>query len=153
VSQEALWYSPPEPPKKKKRKLHKDERLIIEEAPWTVRYLHWALLVALIPLLISFARGDKQTLDVEDQIQKTIEQLPDQARERVELVRDDTDDPDVVIRALPGQKLAGALFARKTWAHWIFAFFSGTGFLLFFVVLCQRDTAQPMHLVYVALFT
>ncbi len=142
----------------KKRKLTKDERILVEETPWVVRYLHWVLLAALIPLIVdtiwdvvSPGRGQ---LSVDQRLEETLSQFSEEEREKLEDRIDARGGGlDAVFRALPGHKLAGAWLERKSWMHWVLAVFSSVFFFLFFFVLCSRGTAKPKHLILAGLFT
>lgn len=145
-----------EPPKKRKpRKLSQDERLLAEQIPWYVRHLHWLLLLALTPLVISLLTKPPQ-LDLEERLKATLNQLTEDERDDVE---DQLDQRSVrhninkLFRALPQRKLVGAWLPRDSSMHWLLAGATGFFFLQFFVILSIRTTAKPWHLVLVALFT
>jgi RsiW-degrading membrane proteinase PrsW (M82 family) len=55
--------------------------------------------------------------------------------------------------ALPGGKLPGALLARGTYLHWLFAAIAAAAYMTFFVFLASDKCAQPLHLLGLGLFT
>jgi RsiW-degrading membrane proteinase PrsW (M82 family) len=128
-----------------------------KEAPLWLRHLHWLLALALLPLAVSILPGKQGRDGVEDRLQRTLENAPPEVRSRVvaklaDLEKDKGSVEDL-FAVLPGHKLAGAMLARDTWAHWGFAFGAAWLFLLFFVLLAADRSAQIVHLVMIALFT
>lgn len=62
-------------------------------------------------------------------------------------------DLNGLLMLLPGHKLKGALLARDSAVHWLFAVISSLLFLTFLVFLASDRSAQPLHLLGLALFT
>lgn len=60
---------------------------------------------------------------------------------------------DDVMALIPGQKLEGALLARDSYMHWLFALISTAAFLTFFLLLASDRSAKPLHLVGLGGFT
>jgi RsiW-degrading membrane proteinase PrsW (M82 family) len=63
------------------------------------------------------------------------------------------DSIDEVVEQLPGERLDGALHARSTWWHWLYALGALGLYFTFLVFVLPGLPAQPLHLLYVGLFT
>src|SRR5204863_6294577 len=54
---------------------------------------------------------------------------------------------------LPGRKISGALLARDSLVHWLFAFVAAAVYMTFLILLASDKCAQPLHLLGIGLFT
>ncbi len=131
--------------------------LAADETPLWLRHLHWLLALALVPLAFTLLRPGVAREDLPTRLVQTLEQASDEDRERIEQVLDNLKEEeaplDKLFGVLPGHKLAGALLARKSVAHWGFAAGSSVLFLAFFLLLGAKGTANPAHLLTVSVFT
>ena len=66
---------------------------------------------------------------------------------------DDGVNLDALFSHLPGHKLKGALLARDSYLHWLFALLAIALFLTFLVFLSMDGSAQPLHLLGIGAFT
>lgn len=108
------------------------------------RHAHWLLLVALIPLALSFLGDDS----VRERLERSLGQVDPDVLERMP----EEAGVDELMAVLPGHKLVGAHLARGSSAHWAYA---GVAGLVFFGVAAAfpRGRATFGSLLGVALFT
>jgi RsiW-degrading membrane proteinase PrsW (M82 family) len=126
-----------------------------DELPFWLRHMHWLLVLALIPLGLSLLRPDAEE-DLLTRLEDTLAQASPEEREQILnniKYAGDGDALEALFDALPEHKLAGAFLPRHSWAHWGFAAGAAVLFMAFFVILTARGTAEPRHLLWVALFT
>jgi RsiW-degrading membrane proteinase PrsW (M82 family) len=94
-------------------------------------YLLFAL--TLLPLAVSLFAADD---DLEQRIERTVENLPDAP---------DLDDPkltlDGFLARLPDGRIEGAHLPRATWTHWLYALLATAGFLAAVYGLFDRGDA------------
>jgi len=144
--------------------------------PAWLRHLHWCLALAMIPLAVSMVMPDRSEGLVEapaggevapdaampDNTSATHAVNDQQAAESEELSFDEQAQLDDLITQLgeeqlfallPGGKLPGALLARDTYLHWLFAAMAAAVYMTFFVFLASDKCAQPLHLLGLGLFT
>lgn len=120
-------------------------------ATWQ-KHLHWLLLLALIPLLISLTESERDDKDVMEKVKETMIG----AAERGEEVKIDVrtlESLDDLIDRLPGGKLQDAYLPRRTYTHWVFASISATCFFAFFALLAWRGSATLSELAVNGVFT
>ena len=149
---------PPRRPKPRKPKSKPDlatlPPLTTNDPPLWRRHLHWLLVFAMLPLVISLlAKGNDAEL-----IQRLAESLhdaPPDVRVRFESVVESKDgvDLDDLINIFPGHKLKGAWLSRDTYAHWVMALAATAAYLVFFMFLASDGSAKPTDVLAVGLFT
>lgn len=144
--------SPETAPKKKKpTKPLKEAVLTANETPGWMRHLHWALLLALVPLIISLGFTSNRE-DALKNLTESMRDLDDAGRARLIEAMDSGDD-DAIFKALPDQKLKGAWLPHNTKMHWALALGSAAIFFVFLFLLTMRGTANIVHLLITAAFT
>ncbi|HMC12107.1 MAG TPA: PrsW family glutamic-type intramembrane protease [Pirellulaceae bacterium] len=144
--------------------------------PSWLRHLHWCLALAMIPLAVSIFVPDKSVSESIAQTSDepaTAEPSPSQrgkaatpaAGQPVANTEPTPDEEarlseameqmsvDELFAALPGHKLPGALLARNSYLHWLFAFIAAAAYMTFLVFLASDKSAQPLHLLGLGLFT
>jgi RsiW-degrading membrane proteinase PrsW (M82 family) len=128
-----------------------------EEFPLWRRHLHWLLVLALIPLALSVLGRDDGQDDFARRVRQTMEDATPEQREHalraIATAGDDEGALEAFFDALPDRKLAGAWLPRDSWLHWGLAAGAGALFMGFFLLLARRQTAEPLHLIAVGLFT
>ncbi|HWE40404.1 MAG TPA: PrsW family glutamic-type intramembrane protease [Isosphaeraceae bacterium] len=114
-------------------------------------YLHWLLVLALIPLAFSLLGRDKS--DLKERFDHTMEKAPDEVRAKVERLSREASLDDV-LNALPDHKLDDeAHLARDSMRHWAYAVASALAFLALIALCLPRERVQVSHLFLVGLFT
>ena len=126
------------------------------EPPVWLRHLHWLLLLALIPLGFSLLKHDDEK-DFEKRLIETIQKAPEGDRLRIAATIEEMEEGngslDDLFQALPGHKLVGAFLSRSSFLHWGFALMAAILFMTFFLILGSHETANPLHLLGIGLFT
>lgn len=138
-------------PVKRKTPRHSREVLRAEETPAWMRHLHWVLLLALVPLIISlgFTTNREEALN---NLVDSMRDLDEASRMRLIQAMDQGDD-DAMFQALPGHKLKGAWLPHDTKMHWALALGSAFVFFVFLFLLALRGTANLGHLLLTTAFT
>jgi RsiW-degrading membrane proteinase PrsW (M82 family) len=130
--------------------------LPLEQGDTRRGYLYWVLILVLIPLVVAtFHKSGDEGTKLEDRLIQTIKRHPE-ARAAVKNLSDDADLDDVlkvVLAAVPGHKLDGAVLPRDTIAHWILAGLSGAAFIGAVLLLFPHGHAKVQHLASIGLFT
>ncbi|MFL5241330.1 MAG: hypothetical protein ACJ8FY_04425 [Gemmataceae bacterium] len=126
--------------------------------PLVLRHLHWLLVLTLIPIGISLAqKSEKGERDIEERLEKTLANAPPdvQAKAAGVIQRLETGEADLdeLFQVLPERRLVGALLPRGSWMHWLYALVAAALFLSFLLILASQGSANPWHLLLVALFT
>lgn len=62
-------------------------------------------------------------------------------------------NPEAIFLLLPGHKLPGALLARDSMTHWVFAGMSTAMFFLFLTFLAMLSAAKPLQILGIGFFT
>ncbi len=119
----------------------------------TREYLHLALLLALIPLIMSFL--SPQETKIEDRLKATIERAGPETLSRVRALETrENADLDDLLEILPEGKLdTTAHLPRATWVHWAYGAIAAAGFWIFTLLLFPSEKRSPHHLLLVGLFT
>jgi len=106
------------------------------------------LVLALIPLLLSMFTQDE---DVETRLERMIRKDPKLG----ETIRQaaEGDDAEAIFRALPRERIEGAVHGRFTWVHWAYALLSAMIFWLFILVAYPMGTATSTQLWTLGIFT
>lgn len=108
------------------------------------RYAHWLLLVALLPLALSFLGDDS----VRERFERSLAQVDPAVLERMPAEA----GLDELMAVLPGHKLVGAHLPRGSSAHWAYAGVAGLAFAGLAAAF-PRGRATFGSLVGVAVFT
>jgi RsiW-degrading membrane proteinase PrsW (M82 family) len=109
--------------------------------------LYWILILALVPLGFSLL-GESD--DVEQRIAQTREHNEDAFKE---LERRKEASDDAVFSVLPGGRIEGAHLPHQTWMHWVYAAASAAAFFLLILSLSRAESAAPLALVCIGMFT
>ena len=139
--------------------------------PRTARdYTYLILLVALLPLFWTITRPE----NAGKRLEKTLKGASPQAQARVKEIKRameirgplpeyvlpylDEDEFESlpganVYDGLPGGKIEGAMLARRSLVHWVFAAVSAAAFGALILAFFPRKTVRPRHLFYVGFFT
>ena len=127
------------------------EVLRADETPAWMRHLHWVLLLALVPLIISLGF----TTNREEALTNLIDSMRDlDEASRLRLIQAmDKGDDDALFQALPNHKLKGAWLPHDTKMHWALALGSAFIFFVFLFLLALRGTANLGHLLLTSAFT
>ncbi len=119
------------------------------EPPAWLRHLHWALMLALIPLAVLLLRKDTSEADFIQRLEDSLDNAPIESQIKAERAK----DLDDLISALPRERIIGAALGRNTYWHWGFGALAAGLYLGFFVLLATGGVADPRHLIGVGLFT
>jgi RsiW-degrading membrane proteinase PrsW (M82 family) len=122
------------------------------DPPLWRRHLHWLLVLALIPLVVSLLTQARQ-VSIEERLAKSIEEAPPAERDRIFRQLEHAESLDDLISALPGQRLPGAFLGRSSKAHLIMAALTTLFYMAFFMFLASDGSANPRHILLVGLFT
>lgn len=114
------------------------EVLRADETPGWMRHLHWVLLLALIPLIISLGFQTNRE-EVLPNLIKSMKDMDEAGRKRLADALDQ-DDEKALFAVLPDHKFHGAWLPRDTMMHWGLALGSGTLFFAFLFLLSLRGT-------------
>ena len=129
--------------------------LTTNDPPLWRRHLHWLLVLALLPLVVSLmTRADERTFD--ERFAESIEKLSPAEQERISFRNVDIEsikyEADQVY-VLPTQKLYGAFLRRSSMGHWFMAFLAVAAYMTFFMFLASDGSAKPTHVLAAGLFT
>ncbi len=113
--------------------------------PSAREYLHWVLILALIPLALSLLSRKE---DIKERLARSLQVPVEQVEAELEGV-----SPDELLARLPGQRIEGALLGHDTALHWIFAGMSASAFLGLLLMMFPRGDTRPLHLIAVGAFT
>jgi RsiW-degrading membrane proteinase PrsW (M82 family) len=134
------------------RKMKRPQEVLrADETPGWQRHLHWALLLALVPLIISLGFTTNRQ-EAFDNFLDSLRDLDEATRTRL-FEAMDRGDEDGLFRALPEHKFKGAWLPRDTKMHWALALGSTLVFFVFLFLLALRGTANLGHLLITAVFT
>ncbi|HEX3152144.1 MAG TPA: PrsW family glutamic-type intramembrane protease [Gemmataceae bacterium] len=126
------------------------------EPPAWLRHLHWLLMLALIPLVVSLLHKGKEE-ELGNRILDSIEAAPEE--EQLKILRilakaeEGKADFGDLINAMPRHRLLGAALPRDSYMHWLFALGAAALFLGFFVFLATGGVADARHLLAIGAFT
>jgi RsiW-degrading membrane proteinase PrsW (M82 family)/predicted nucleic acid-binding Zn-ribbon protein len=130
--------------------------LTTNDPPFWLRHLHWALVLALIPLALSLLYPASEE-EPGERLKETLAQAPPEVQGRILQVLVDLDQgkgsEEDLFSVLPEQKFAGALLPRNSLMHWAFGLGAAVLFMSFLLVLSAQKTAAPQHLLGIGLFT
>jgi RsiW-degrading membrane proteinase PrsW (M82 family) len=147
---------PPTPPRKPKPKpdIATLPPLTANDPPLWRRHLHWLLVLAMIPLVVSLLVKSNDA-DLLQRLEETLRDAPPDVQVRFERAMESKTDVDLddLINLLPGHKLKGAWLSRDTVAHWGLALAAATLYLVFFMFLASDGSAKPLQVLAVGLFT
>jgi len=112
-----------------------------------------ALLLALIPLILSFLAPKATT--IEDRLKATMDRAGADTISRVQALETREDAGlDDLLKVLPEGKLdATAHLPRATWVHWLYGGIAAAGFWILTLLLFPVEKRTPHHLLLVGLFT
>ena len=147
----------PSTPRKPKRSKTVDVAslppLTSNEAPFWRRHLHWLLVLALVPLIVSLLLPSESGT-IEERIAKGIEQATPTERQRIIAQLEQAESLDDLRSAFPGQKLPGALLSRKSLCAPLgMAALAILAYMAFFMFLASDGAAHPTHVLFAGLFT
>jgi RsiW-degrading membrane proteinase PrsW (M82 family) len=138
--------------KTKTRDLASLPPLTTNDLPFWRRHLHWLLILALTPLIVSLlTEPDKAQL--EDRIQESLDEATPEDKERIIQSLRRAESLDEVVNAFPGQRLPGAFLSRSTLAHYLMALLAIVLYMTFFMYLASDGSARPVQVLLVGLFT
>jgi len=145
------------PPRKRRKKSRKVDTaslppLTTNGPPLWRRHLHWLLLLALIPLLVSLTKKSQDRSPLE-RLVDNLERLDPAERERVIKRLETAESLDDILTSFPDERLDGAFLRRTSKAHWVLAAGVTCLYLAFFMFLASDGSARPMHVLMVGLLT
>src|SRR5262249_7395782 len=120
---------PPPPPKPRKKRKPVDVAslppLTTNDPPLWRRHLHWLLVLALIPLVVSLLGKDEAEL-LDSRIDESLKDFPEEEREQIlDKIRSDRgidlDDLDDLCKRMPRGRIQGSLLSRTSKGHWLIA--------------------------------
>jgi hypothetical protein len=111
------------------------------------RHLHWLLVLALLPLAVSIFQGPS---DIPERLMRSLESAPGLGEQ---MEQQTFDSLTSLLMAMPGHAIEGALLARDSWAHWLFALASAGLFTLLITRLFDLGGASLRQLLLTGLFT
>jgi RsiW-degrading membrane proteinase PrsW (M82 family) len=126
-----------------------------EPPPWR-RHLHWLLVLALIPLVVSLLIGSKGAEErFQDGFEKLGEQMADSPAERERYLSQLKNAKTVedLLALFPGKKLPGAFLSRSSLAHLLMAAAATVLYMTFFMFLASDGSANAVHVLFVGIFT
>jgi hypothetical protein len=91
--------------------------LSVKEPPLWLRHLHWLLVLALIPLVLSLLQKEESRTSVIRRLAESIEKAPPDVQVKILRAMDADDGKtrlDDILSMLPGQKLVGAALPRHS---------------------------------------
>jgi hypothetical protein len=114
--------------------------------------LYWLLAAASLPIAIML--GQPQGPGVKERIEVEIIKQGDDARRRLDELKDNEEDTlENLLALVPNRRLPGSYLPRDSQMHWWFALAS-TILFAFIVLSCfAPGSAEPLHLVLVGLFS
>jgi RsiW-degrading membrane proteinase PrsW (M82 family) len=141
--------------------------------PAWLRHLHWCLALAMIPLAISIFGPDESPQELAERVLRSLAEAnpqetaepqtpPSQSPTASSSAPEEDADSlamleqmslDDLMELLPRRKLQGALLARDSWFHWLFALLSVGAYMTFFVLLAWDRSARALHLLGLGAFT
>lgn len=127
--------------------------LTTNDPPLWRRYLHWALVLALLPLAASLLTAGKDGESLSDRIDKTLERATPAEQKRFVEGLERSATLDDLLDGLPKKKLDGALLTRSSPAHWLMALAATALYMLFLVYLASDGSAKAAHVLSVGLIT
>ncbi|VTU00041.1 hypothetical protein : Uncharacterized protein OS=Calothrix sp. PCC 6303 GN=Cal6303_3262 PE=4 SV=1: PrsW-protease [Gemmataceae bacterium] len=149
---------PPRRPKPRKPKSKPDlatlPPLTTNDPPLWRRHLHWLLVFAMLPLVVSLlAKGNDA--DLLQRLAESLRDAPPDVQVRFESAIESKDgvELDDIINIFPGHRLKGAWLSRDTHAHWVMALAATAAYLVFFMFLASDGSAKPTDVLAVGLFT
>jgi RsiW-degrading membrane proteinase PrsW (M82 family) len=145
--------SPPRPTKPKPD-IASLPPLTTNEPPLWRRHLHWLLVLAMIPLVVSLLVKSHDA-DLVERFEETLRDAPPDVRIRIQAAVESKEgmDLDDLINIFPEHKLKGAWLTRNSYAHWVMALGATVLYLVFFMFLASDGSAKPIHVLAVGLFT
>jgi RsiW-degrading membrane proteinase PrsW (M82 family) len=115
-------------------------------------YLYWLLVVALIPLASSVLRPKAD--NTEHRFEQTLSHAPPEVKAQLHALAESGKlTRDVLLRALPGGRIDGALLSHDTQVHWVYAALAVAAFLALILSLFPLEAKKAGHLLMVGLFT
>jgi len=108
---------------------------------WFKRHLHWALALALIPLVISFLT-DEPEKPIRTRLIETLKDATPEERQAILQRLDLTKSLDEALSLLPEDRLTGAYLARSSNDHWKMAGAAVVVYLVFLMVLAAGGVAR-----------
>lgn len=112
--------------------------------------MNWLLIVALVPLLLSTLHSRDNESDLKTRLQHTIQSHPEVAKS---LQNESEDNENALFNALPDHRIEGALLARDSWMHWVFAFASAGVFFGLILLTFPKSAATWKRLLLIGAFT
>lgn len=125
------------------------------------RFMYLVLLLGLIPLIVhtvheaGISREDRKE-DIQTRLEETVKahpELPDLAKQINAVIDREESTLDDLYAVLPGHKLAGALLARDTEEHWVFAGMAAGGSMVFLLLMFPGARKRAVWLFLAGLFT
>lgn len=116
------------------------------------RHLHWALALALIPLVISFLT-DEPEKPIRTRLIETLSDATPEERQAIVARLEFAKSLDDVFSLLPEERLNGAYLPRSSNAHWLMAGATAVVYLSFLMLLASGSGIKRLELVGVGLLT
>ena len=126
--------------------------LTTNDPPLWRRYLHWVLVLALLPLAVSMLSKPNEE-DILDRLLKSMKDASPAEQQRFEDKLLSAKSIDDIFVNLPGQKLDGAFLSRSTSAHWLMALAATILYMVFFMYLASDGSAKALQVLTVGLIT
>jgi protease PrsW len=126
--------------------------LTSNEPPFWRRHLHWLLVLALLPLVVTLLTQSERP-SIEERLMKSLEEVSPAERERILNQMERAESIDDLMRALPGERLPGAFLGRSSNGHLLLAALTTVLYMAFFMFLASDGSAEPRHVLVVGLFT
>ena len=109
--------------------------------------LYWVFVLALIPLGFSLLSEEDDTAE---RIGLTLEHNEQVVKQFEASKKESFDD---LLDALPDGRIEGAHLSHGSWMHWLYAVISAAVFFGVLLLFSRKDSAPPVSLILVGLFT
>ncbi|HSQ57253.1 MAG TPA: hypothetical protein VLM40_16130 [Gemmata sp.] len=126
--------------------------LTSNDPPFWRRHLHWMLVLALIPLVVSLLSTSKEA-SIGERIAELIEKASPAEQDRIIQQLEHADSLDDIVALFPEKRFPGAFLSRSTGAHFLMAVVATLLYMAFFMFLASDGSAQPRQVLLVGLFT
>lgn len=133
--------------------------LTSNDPPLWRRHLHWLLVLALIPLVVSLLDKSEETSTKErikeglKGLDESLEHASPAERERIKQQLENADSLDDILTIFPEHRLPGAFLSRSSLGHLLMAAIAIVIYMTFFMFLASDGSAVPWQVLLVGLFT
>jgi RsiW-degrading membrane proteinase PrsW (M82 family) len=113
-------------------------------------FTYLVLLLAMVPLIYSTFKPNGSFVEI---LAQNVKAHPEVGSKLLPVLEAETAGLDEIVNLFPHRKFDGALLARNSAMHWVFAIMAAGLFVTLLMFLFDRGTAPPRSLLLTALFT